>query len=273
MRREAILAQQGEDRLLEIKRLGNAALKAEEDRRTAEIAATEEQKRAQQLTAGGFGQDAAGAIAGIESAIGRTLTGLEQLRVSSATTAAQLGEDLPTIAGIFTQASDAIVDSLAPLIASFVSGKQRIRQVAAAFYAAALQPLKDYLLKKSKIQIALGIADLADFNFPGAAKHFLAGAALAAAAGLIDVGGSLIGGSTNEGGTVGAGISPSGGGSSAGGTRVIQQGETRPIQPAPQPVQVIIRASVAPGAILDVVHQDIKDNGQTRQLIKQNAGG
>src|SRR5262249_53128861 len=157
--------------------------------------------RQQELQEQGFGEGAAGAIAGQEQLLGRTLTFREAFKVILQGIVDDTQATLPRIGEIFLQTTAVIADSLATMIAAFVSGQSSIRQVVAAFYKAALQPLVDFLLKKARIQFALGIADLADLNFPGAARHFLAGAALTAAAGLINAGGSAIAGTGAAGGT------------------------------------------------------------------------
>jgi len=273
--KQARQAQQGASVLIEIERQKNAALKAERERAAAEETAFQEQRRAAAL-APEVGEETATAIAGIESLFGRQLTLFERLRIEAQITAESLKQSLAPIGSVFVEAKNAIVGSLGETIAAFVAGKVSIRKAASALYASALQPLKDYLLKKSKAECALALADAAIGNFGGAAKHTLAGVGLAAAAGLIDVGGAAIaGGGGAGGGTVGAALS--GGGSTGstgfGGTRVIEQGGALPNRQQPQPQVIIIRAEQAPGVVVDLVKRDFEGNGVTRQLLRRDLLG
>lgn len=253
---------------VEIERQKNAALKAERDRAAAKEQALKEQQRAAQI-APEVGEDAALAIAGIESTLGRELTLFERLRVEAAITAQSLQQSLEPIGAVFVKMKDAIVDSLASTIAAFVAGKASIRQAAAALYAAALQPLKDFLIKKARTEFALALADAAIGNFAGAAKHAAAGVALSAAAGLIDAGGAAIAGGSG-GGAVGNAISSGGAGSTAqAGPRVIEQ-DSGPRSQQPQPIVIRIRAETEEGVIVRRVLDDFRNDGQTRQVLRRD---
>lgn len=271
--KQARQAQQGAAALVEIERQKNEALKAERERAAAEETAFQEQRRAAAL-APEVGEETATAIAGIESLFGRQLTLFERLRIEAQITAESLKQSLAPIGSVFVEAKNAIVGSLGETVAAFVAGKVSIRKAASALYASALQPLKDYLLKKSKAEFALALADAAIGNFGGAAKHTLAGVGLAAAAGLIDVGGAAIaGGGGAGGGTVGAALSGGGSTGSTGGTRVIEQGGALPDRTQPQPQVIIIRAEHAPGVVVDLVKRDFEGNGVTRQLLRRDLLG
>lgn len=262
--------------LVQIERQKNEALKAERERAEAERQALLEQQRAAVL-APEIGDAAANAVAGIEQSLGRQLTFFERLRVEAQLTAQTMREQIPGIASVFVGAKDAIVGSLAEMIAGFAAGRTGLRKAAAALYAAALQPLKDYLLKKSKAEFALALADAAMGNFAGAAKHALAGAGLAAAAGLIDVGGAAIAGGGGGGGAVGGAIAGGGGT----GNNVNQQ-NARTIEqggPLERERQVIIlrpefnvRGDLSRG-VLSLVAEDYQNNGPTRQLLRRDLLG
>lgn len=229
---------------------------------------SEEQRRRReaQLQDQGFGGAAAGAIAGLEVLLGRTLTVRETLRAALEGIVADAQATLPKLSEVFVQSTEAIVDSVGVMIAAFVSGQSSIRQAVAAFYKAALQPLVDFLLKKAKIQFALALESLAAFDFRGFALHTAAGVALSAAAGLIGAGGSAI-----AGGGGGGAIAPSsgfgGGGRGDQGPRTIDQGG--PLRPGP--VMIIVKAS--PDVIVETVARDYRGNGQMRRLIRRDALG
>jgi len=133
----------------------------------------------------GFDQSTARAVAEIEAALGRPLTLIETVRIALKQLTLDTQKEVPKIGAVFSQMNKAIGPSLNASIAAFTAGRATIRQAAAAFYSAALQPLVDYLNKKAVAQFAQGVEDLANLNFPGAALHFAAGAALSAAAGFV----------------------------------------------------------------------------------------
>lgn len=259
--------------IVEIEKQKNEALKAEKERAAAEDAALENQQRAVNLSPI-FGEDAALRIAATEQLLGGTVGVLEQLRIAAQATADGLSVSMPTIGQVFAQSALAVADSTAAIITSFLSGQAPLRKAAAALYAAALEPLKKYLLKKATAEFALAAADFAIGNYAGGTKHTLAGVGLSAAAALIDVGGSLIAGG-GGGGAAGAAIA--GGGSSAGNTAPEtisrdtladrrQQGPTTIIL---RP-EINLRGDISRG-VLEVVHEDIRNNGTTRQLIQETA--
>lgn len=265
LRREAQQAQQGATVLLQIEQQKNAALKAEKDRATAQDSVLQNQGRAVGLQAGGFDPQAALQIAATEQALQRTTTAFEQFRIATEATISTLTQQLPTLGAIFEQTANAISDSLAANIAGFVSGAISIRKAAAAFYAAALAPLKDYLLKKAKIQFAEAIESLAIQDYRGFALHSLAGVALSAAAGLIDAGGAAIAG----GGGAGSAISAGGGGGAA--ATAQQRGPiTQDSINRDQRAQVvIIRTEVGEGTVVKHWIQDVNNNGQARQILQR----
>lgn len=262
-------ARAGAAALVEIEKQKNAELKAERDRAKNEQEALRIQQQAAPLVPF-FGEDAANRIAATQQLIGAQLTTFEQLRIVMQTTADGLSESMGTIGQVFIQANQAIATSLSSIIASFVAGESSLRQAAAALFSAALKPLKDFLLKKSVAEFALALADLAIFNYPGAAKHALAGTALAAAAGLIDVGGKAIAG----GGSAGRAIA---GGGSGGfvqegqfdkpGQRTVEQGGGLP--GAPQ-ININLRVRQDRHSIVEVFSQDYQNNGATRDIIRRD---
>src|SRR5262245_972354 len=221
--------------------------------------------REEQLQQLGFSGAAAEAIAGLESLLGRTLTFGEAFRVVLQGIVAEARTTLPQLSEVFLQSTQAITDSLGAMISAFISGQSSLRQAVAAFYRAALQPLVDFLLKKARIEFALGLADLAAYNFAGAAKHFLAGAALSAAAGLINAGGSAIAG----GGTVAPSSGFGGGTNQQSGPRIIEQGDRSPREPQ----VIIIRAEMQEGVIVRRVQEDYRANGGIRQMIRGDLVG
>jgi len=255
--------------LIEIEKQKNAELKAERDRAKDEEEALKIQQQAAPLVPF-FGEDAANRIAATQQLIGAQLTTFEQLRIVMQTTADGLSESMGTIGQVFIQANQAIATSLSSIIASFVAGESSLRQAAAALFSAALKPLKDFLLKKSVAEFALALADLAIFNYPGAAKHALAGTALAAAAGLIDVGGKAIAG----GGSAGRAIA---GGGSGGfvqegqfdkpGQRTVEQGGGLP--GAPQ-ININLRVRQDRHSIVEVFAEDYGNNGKVRDVIRRD---
>lgn len=216
----------------------------------------------------GFDQNTADAIVEQQRVLGRQLTLWEQIRLEAQLTASVLQQEIPTIGATFINMKNAVAESLGALVAAFVAGRASLREAAAGLYKAALAPLKDFLLKKARAEFALGLADLAMFNFAGAAKHFLAGGALAAAAGLIDAGGSAIAGGSQ---TVGpSSLGGAGGSSQSNQTRVIEQGGPRRGQ---EPQIVIIRAEVGEGVIVRQIERDYKANGPTRQMLRRDILG
>lgn len=223
---------------------------------------------ANRLVLQGFDQNTAEAIVEQQRVLGRQLTLWEQIRLEAQLTASVLQQEIPTIGATFINMKNAVAESLGGLVAAFVAGRASLREAAAGLYKAALAPLKDFLLKKARAEFALGLADLAMFNFAGAAKHFLAGGALAAAAGLIDAGGSAIAGGSQ---TVGpSSLGGAGGSSQSNQTRVIEQGGPRRGQ---EPQIVIIRAEVGEGVIVRQIERDYKANGPTRQMLRRDILG
>lgn len=262
---------------VEIERQKNAALAAEKARFQAEDAALENQQGAVRLTPI-FGESAALQIADFERLTGSAATTMEKLRIAAQATAADLQQSMPTIGEAFDQTALAVAGATATMIESFIAGRGTIRQALGAFLQAALQPFKDWLLKKAAIQNALGLAELANLNFGGAAKHFLAGAALAAAAGLIGAGASAVaGGGRGGSGAVGGAIA----GGGAAGNNVNQQ-NARTIEqggPLERERQVIIlrpefnvRGDLSRG-VLSLVAEDYQNNGPTRQLLRRDLLG
>jgi len=222
---------------------------------------------ANRLVLQGFDQNTAEAIVEQQRVLGRQLTLWEQIRLEAQLTASVLQQEIPTIGATFINMKNAVAESLGGLVAAFVAGRASLREAAAGLYKAALAPLKDFLLKKARAEFALGLADLAMFNFAGAAKHFLAGGALAAAAGLIDAGGSAIAGGSQ---TVGPGSYGGSSSQSQGGqTRIIEQGDRQ----RPEPQIIIIRAETEPGVVVRKVVEDYRGNGESRKLLRRDMLG
>ena len=252
---------------VEVERLANDQRLAEEERYQQEKARIKQEARAAELELQGFDQATADAIAQQELLNGRTLALWEQLRAGAQTTVDSLRSTLPSLGALFVQTGNTIANALTTSISAFASGATSVRKAAAEFFKAALAPLKEYLLKKSKIQFAEAIASLAVQDYRGFALHTLAGTALAAAAGLIDAGGSAIAGGG------GGAVAPSaGGGTNAQpqGPRTIDQGN--PID-RPGAQVVLIRAEHAPGVVVELVRQDIAGNGVLREAIQREGGG
>lgn len=255
-----------EQQRLEARKNANLLLEQEEQRHQEETKRIQNDGRSQELQSQGFDTGLSDAIAEQEQLLGRTLTLMETIRLSSKLMADDLKATIEPIGSVFVQMKDAVVGALAGTVAAFLSGKTSIRKAAADLYAAALAPLKAYLLKLSKAEFALAARDLAAQNYGGAALHGIAGVGLAAAAALVDVGGALIGGS---GGTT----APSAGGGSGGAqnaastnARTIDQDTIRDQRPI---VNITLHGELRDG-VLQVVHQDYVNNGQTRQLLRRD---
>lgn len=216
----------------------------------------------------GFSPELAEAIVRQQELLGRQLTIWERIRLEARLTAQALQEVTPSFVATLIDMKNALAESLGGIVAAFVAGRLTLRQAAAEMFKAALAPLKDYLLKKARAHFAMGLAELALMNFGGAAKHFLAGAALSAAAGLIDVGASAIagGGGAAAGGTI-APSSPS----TANDRRVIEQGG--PLRGGQSPQVIIIRAETEPGVIVRKVVEDYRSNGPSRQMLRRDMLG
>jgi hypothetical protein len=220
----------------------------------------------------GFSPQAAAAIVAQQDLLGRQLTMWEQVQVGATSLAQVIQQTMPSMAATMVNTSMAVSDALANMVSAFATGRGTMRQVVGAFLDAALAPLRDYLLTKSKAHFALGLADLAMQNYAGAAKNFLAATALAGAAGLIKAGTSAIGG-----GGMGAAapIAPSSGGQflaqdrGAGGTMIREQGGRR----SSEPQVIIIRAETEPGVMVSKVIQDYKSNGEMRSTLRRDLLG
>lgn len=219
----------------------------------------------------GFSPEASAAIVAQQETLGRQLTMWEQMQVGATSFAQVIQQTMPSLAATMVNTSMAVSDALANMVSAFVQGRGSMRQVVGAFLDAALAPLRDYLMTKSKAHFALGIADLAMQNYSGAAKNFLAATALAGAAGLIKAGTSAI-----SGGGVGAAapIGPSGGGqflseSRGGGSSTMrEQGSRRS-----EPQVIIIRAETEPGVMVSKFMQDYRQNGEARGMLRRDLLG
>lgn len=220
----------------------------------------------------GFSPQAAAAIVAQQDLLGRQLTMWEQVQVGATSLAQVIQQTMPSMAATMVNTSMAVSDALANMVSAFATGRGTMRQVVGAFLDAALAPLRDYLLTKSKAHFALGLADLAMQNYAGAAKNFLAATALAGAAGLIKAGTSAIGGS---GMGAAAPIAPSSGGQflaqdrGAGGTMIREQGGRR----SSEPQVIIIRAETEPGVMVSKVIQDYRNNGEMRSTLRRDLLG
>jgi hypothetical protein len=219
----------------------------------------------------GFSPEASAAIVAQQEMLGRQLTMWEQVQVGAASFAQVIQGTMPSLAATMVNTSIAVSDALANMVSAFVQGRGSMRQVVGAFLDAALAPLRDYLMTKSKAHFALGLADLAMQNYSGAAKNFLAATALAGAAGLIKAGTSAI-----SGGGVGAAapIGPSGGGQflsesrGGGGSTMREQGNRRS-----EPQVIIIRAETEPGVMVSKFVQDYRQNGEARGVLRRDLLG
>lgn len=219
----------------------------------------------------GFSPEASAAIVAQQEVLGRQLTMWEQMQVGATSFAQVIQDTMPSLAATMVNTSMAVSDALANMVSAFVQGRGSMRQVVGAFLDAALAPLRDYLMTKSKAHFALGIADLAMQNYAGAAKNFLAATALAGAAGLIKAGTSAI-----SGGGVGAAgpIGPSGGGQflaesrGGGGSTMREQGSRRN-----EPQVIIIRAETEPGVMVSKFVQDYRQNGEARGVLRRDLLG
>ena len=217
----------------------------------------------------GFSQQTSEAIVEQQRTLGRQLTLWEQIRLEATLTANHLQQTIPAIGATFIDMKNAVADSLGAIIASFVAGKSSLRQAAAELFKAALAPLKEYLMKKARAHFAMGFAEIAMMNYGGAAKHFFAGAALSAAAGLIDVGAAAIAGG---GGASQGNIGPSGGQDTRNqGNRIIEQGG--PLRGSQQPQIIIIRAETEPGVVVRKIVDDYRSNGASRQVLRRDMLG
>jgi hypothetical protein len=244
---------------VEIERQKNAALKAERDRAAAEEQALREQRRAVELTPG-FGADAAGAIAGLETILERELTLWEQNTVAAQVYAQTLEEaannafeKAKNVLGNLQAASTAAVDA-------FVQSGGSLKAAGKALAQALAAPFIEAAKTRAAFEFAEAIASLAVFDFRGFALHAAAGAAFAA---LAAVATRLTSGG---GGATGGAVAAAGAGSAGART----QPETREINqntPRPEPVVIILRAEHAPGIIVERVIEDFNNNGRTRDIF------
>lgn len=269
---EAQKAQQSKERLLEIEKLGNAALKAERDRAQAEKDAEREAQRQRDLQANPASPLSIFGAAGQQAADqGSNLFG--QFASTATSALSQVSASLGNVQSIFEGAFNSIAGGLGSMIETFIltgkTGPAAFKKLAAGVIAS----IAAQSAVKAIFELAEGLAAAASFPIPDpdgarkAALHFAAAKTFGILAGSAALVGAALGAGAGGGGSKGEFRTQD---EQRPDSRTVEQGGKLPGQ---QPVQVIIRASVAPGAILDVVHQDIKDNGQTRQLIKQNAGG
>lgn len=265
--REAQQARLGAAALIQIEQQKNAALKAERERAAAEQQALLEQQRAAQLTPG-FGEQAAGAIAGIEAALGRQLDLWEQNRVALGT----YTQDLETAAGdAWERASNVLgtfTDALGAAIDAFVESGGSIKAAGKVLAKALAAPLIEAAKTEAKFQAAKALAALAVFDIRGAVLHGLAAAGFAALAGI---GTALVNG--------GGGGGSSSASQSQGGQQIVK--DKRVIDPnGPQPgreqrpqiivvrPEINVRGEIKNG-VLQLIADDINQNGATRALIQR----
>lgn len=259
---------------LEARKLANQLLEQEQQRHQKVLDQITIEGRSAELQQQGFGPGLADAIAEEEKLVGRSLTLWEQLKLGQREQIEEMKAQLPSFTAVLEQTRSVVAGALTDMVASFVSGRASLREAVAGFFKAALAPLKDYLLKKSKIQFALGLADIADLNFAGAAKHFLAGAALAAVAGLIDAGGAAIAGSGAGGKSASPAAGGGGGGGAGGGVNgrgndknIIDQGGPLREQ---KPQVIVIRTEVGEGTVVKHWLEDFRGNGVTRSAARRD---
>lgn len=231
---------------------------------TIQLAEEKRKAREQELQNKGFSQEDSSAIAGAELEAGRELSAMEMFIATLRRMIEDAKATVPTLGEVFVQTKMVVAGALADMIAAFVSGKSSMRQAVAAFYAAALAPLKSWLMKKATIQFALGAESLAMLDFAGAAKHYLAGAALSAAAGLIDAGGSAIAGS----GASAAAVAPSGGSAATGpqsmtGRQIIEN--ERRNNPT-----LTLKIETHPDVTIRRVRDNYSGNGDLRSLFRKD---
>jgi hypothetical protein len=246
-----------------IERQKTDAILAEKRRLAAEEQALREQQRATELTPG-FGEAAAGAIAGIEAALGRMLTLWEMNRVALASYTNDLliaSQDAwsraTNVMGVFTDAVSASIDA-------FVQSGGSLKAAGKAIAKALAQPFIDAAKTRAQYHAAAAIASLAAFDIRGALLHGLAAAGFAALAG---VGSALLnggGGSASSGSLSGGGRSGAAGDT---GPRVINQNTPTNQQ---QPITIVIRAETEEGVIVRRVVDDFRNNGATRQALRRD---
>lgn len=269
--KRAEIARQGAGVILQIEKEKNAALQAERTRAAAEEQALREQQRALELSPG-FGDAAAGRIAGVEEQLGRQLTLWEQNRVAMNQYSDELEEranesweKAKNVLGNLTDATTAAVDA-------FVESGGSLKAAGKAFAAALAAPFIEAAKTRAAFEFAQAIASLAVFDFRGFALHSLAGAGFAA---LAAIGTRLVGGG---GASAGAGAAVAGGGSSSSANnndpqtpREIRQ--STPLNPTIQPtvIQIQLRAEQAPGVVVDLIDRNISGNGVIRDAIRREA--
>ncbi|MCI0388426.1 MAG: hypothetical protein MOB07_06630, partial [Acidobacteria bacterium] len=264
LEKQARQAQLGAAVLLEIERQKNAALKAERDRATAEQQAITEQQRAAQITPA-FGEQAAAAIAGIETSLERQLTLWEANRVAMGVFTQEL---LTASQNAFASATNVLgnfTNALSSAIDVFVQSGGSLKAAGRAIISALATPFIEAAKARAKFEAAAALASLAVFDIRGALLHGLAAAGFAALAGI---GTALISGG-GGGSVAGSSIAAGGGGagSSQSGPRIIEQGDRVREQ---QPIVIKIEARADEGVIVRRVEENFRSNGQLRQMIRRD---
>ncbi|HWQ32540.1 MAG TPA: hypothetical protein VNQ79_06635 [Blastocatellia bacterium] len=205
------LAERDSAEKFKIEQALNQQLEAEERRHAQAVKEIRINTRADLAQSGGFDQGQSEAIAQMEEALGRQLTGWERLRVAMAATAATMRSQLPSGAAVATQALTTMSKALSSGIAAFASGQSTLRQALGGIVKAIFDSLAQVAVAKGAEQFAWALSELALGNYAKAAKHFAAGAAWSALGGLVSGLGSAaangISGSGSGGGALGNQVS------------------------------------------------------------------
>lgn len=257
LQQQAVQAQQGSARILEIKRLETEALTAEQRRAQA----IEQQIQNEQLA---FLQSIGGGIRGLFSARVNELAnnlGLAKGLIQNFVT--ELQATITPLDEIGAKAFQGFADGIGSAVSNFVllgkTGPAVIRKVLAAQLAAIAQEATVNAIK----ELALGFGALF-LNPPAAAGHFTSAALWASLAGASAV--------------VGRAIAPKEAGGTASdrtqatdssGNRVVEQGGALPTQAQNQ---ITIRVVTHPDVTIERVQENVQNNGTLRTTFQQLAG-
>lgn len=184
----------------------------------------------------------------------------------------QMSEGLGGLQSMALQAFDSMAQGMGQLIEQFAMtgqiGAQAFRQLAASVVAG----LAKQAAVKAIYELAEGFAALAlaAFGVPNAAAaaagHFKAAALFGAVSGAAVAAGRAIapGGASESGGTGGRFVTGGGGQPQTISLIQGQQGNRR------EPQVIVIRAETEPGVVVRKVVESYRDNGEMRQLIRQD---
>jgi hypothetical protein len=258
-------ARASKDVLLQIERDKNAALEAERQRHQAALAGIDENQRQQGLLADPSSPlSIFGARAQAAADEGANLFG--QLKASATEALDSVSASLGNMQTIFEGAFGSIANGLGAMIENFIltgqTGPAAFKKLAAGVIAS----LVAQSAVKAIFELAQGLAAAARYDYVAAGKHFAAAKTFGIVAGVGAIAaasiGAASGGGERDGNRPGQQINRDG--------RTIEQGGDRAsIREQLQPQVILIRAEHAPGVVVDIVRQDIRNNGPIRDDIQQ----